>query len=435
MRFVSTNQKAPPATLAEAVLAGLAPDGGLYVPENIPRLSADFFSRLPDLNPAQIAGEVLTPYLELPREEVEALAADAFNFEFPLVSVEQDIQALELFHGPTLSFKDFGGRFMARLFSKLRSPEAPQVTVLAATSGDTGTAIAHGFHHRPGFRVVILYPSGMVSEVQEKQLTTLAGNVSALEIDGTFDDCQRLVKTAFLDRALAGLGVSLTSANSISIARLLPQMIYYFTSAGALLRSGKPIIVSVPSGNFGNLTAGLIAKAMGLPITRFVASTNRNDIVPRYLDSGVFSPRASVQTVSNSMDVGNPSNFARMQWLYKNSVDMQRIDIAGYAFSDEQTTETIAEILRQTGYLLDPHGAVAYLGLKEELKRLPGSTGIFLETAHPAKFIDTVEAAINTAVPLPESLAQTMAKTKRALKMENSYDSLREYLIGPVQFS
>ena len=356
------------------------------------------------------------------------MAADAFDFPCPLVQLDGDTYSLELFHGPTLAFKDFGARFMARLFEKLRGTSTEPVTVLAATSGDTGTAVAHGFFNRPGFRVVILYPSGQVSEVQEKQLTTLGGNVTALEVAGTFDDCQSLVKTAFLDRTLAGRGVTLTSANSINIARLLPQTIYYFAAAAALLPSSRPLIVAVPSGNFGNLTAGLLAKRMGLPITRFVAATNRNNIVPQYLASGIYSPRSSLPTISNAMDVGNPSNFVRMQWLYENSLDLLRIDVSGRSYTDEQTINAIRSVRQSPGYLLDPHGAVGYLGLRDELPTVPEAVGVFLETAHPAKFIDVVEKAIGSAVELPDSLAQTLKKTKQAVKIEKNYPALVEQL-------
>ena len=435
MRYLSTNQKAPPVSLRDAVLAGLAPDGGLYVPERIPVLDQEFFARLPSLTFPEIAAAVLTPFLDLPAEKVLSLAEDAFDFPGPLVSLSDRINALELYHGPTLAFKDFGARFMARLFSELRDPEGPAYTVLAATSGDTGTAVAHGFYGMPGFRVVILYPSGQVSEVQEKQLTTLGGNVTALEVSGTFDDCQKLVKTAFLDKSLAGHRINLTSANSINIARLLPQTLYFFSAVSELLRHERPIIISVPSGNFGNLTAGLFARAMGLPVAKFVAATNRNDVVPQYLHSGVYSPRASIQTLSNAMDVGNPSNFARIQWLYKNSLDQIRLDVSGRTYSDEKTLHVIKTVWETNHYLLDPHGAVGYLALEAELATNPDAIGIFLETAHPAKFIDTVEEALGGSITMPERLEQTMKKTKHAVPLAGTYEALREYLIGPLEFS
>lgn len=424
MRYPSTNGRCQPATLAEAVLSGLAPDGGLYVPQEIPRLDDAFFAALPGLALPEIAEHVLSPFLEpeLDRRAVREIARSAFDFDLPLAQIDESTGVLELFHGPTLAFKDFGARFMARLFSRL-APACSDVTVLAATSGDTGSAVANGFFGLPGFRVVILYPSGQVSPLQEKQLTTLGGNVTALEVKGTFDDCQRMVKSAFADSELRAR-MNLTSANSINIARLLPQSLYYFR--GAALAGKSPLAISVPSGNFGNLTAGLIAKRMGLKVERFVAATNANQVFPRYLEGADFAPAPSKRTLSNAMDVGDPSNFTRISWLYPSRAAMAA-EIWSRSFSDDQTLEAMALVERRHAYVMDPHTAVGYLGLEAYRRERPGA-GIVLSTAHPAKFGEVVEKAIGRAPELPPALAAALAAEKCSIVIEPAYPALRDLL-------
>lgn len=353
----------------------------------------------------------------IPLFELQEIVRKAFTFDAPLRQISDKVYSLELFHGPTLSFKDFGARFMAQLMAYLNRSENQELHILAATSGDTGSAVAHAFLNIPGIHVWILYPKGKVSEIQEKQLTTIGHNVKALEIEGTFDDCQALVKQAFNDSDLTST-IKLTSANSINIARLIPQSFYYFYALSKL--NFKPAAISVPSGNFGNLTAGLFAKAMSLPIERFIAATNINDSVPQYLKSGVFHPHPSKHTLSNAMDVGNPSNFARLVELYQNDLEKIRHHIFGASFSDQQTLQAMAELDSQFHYIADPHGAVGYLGLKEYQKQYSGA-GIFLETAHPAKFLDTVEGILKRKVEIPDRLKQALDKPKEAISLSNQY--------------
>ena len=423
-----------------AMLEGLAPDGGLYVPETIDRWQEGEIERLCNRTLTEIAYRALRPYTrpELDATTFEAVVVAALNFPIPLVEVEPNIYALELFHGPTLAFKDVGARTMARLLASLDSGDQP-LTVLAATSGDTGSAVAHAFHDVPHTRVVVLYPEGRVSPTQEAQLTMFNsenGNVRAYAVAGSFDDCHRLTREAFADTELRKR-VRLTSANSVNMGRLLPQMVYYFHAvAQARQRSpGAEIVICTPSGNFGNLTAGLFAKRAGLPIARFVAATNANDVVPAYLETGRFEPRASVQTIANAMDVGNPSNFERMLWLYGDDIAAMRHDVAGSRHSDDAVRAAIKRVYDERGYLLDPHSAIAYLGLKEHLTglRAQGSglrdqIGIFLATAHPAKFSEIVEPILGRPIDTPAPLAEALAQPRHVLKINASFDAVRRTL-------
>lgn len=428
MNYYSTHNKNHKVSLKEAVLKGLAPDNGLYMPENIPVLPKSFLDSLPEKPFQQIAFEVAQAFLQndVPEEELKRMIDHTITFDAPLVELENNVFALELFHGPTLAFKDFGARFMSQLLGYFAKEEKREIVILVATSGDTGSAVANGFLGVPGTKVVVLYPSGKVSDIQEKQFTTLGQNITALEIDGSFDDCQRLVKQAFLDEDL-NKKFFLTSANSINIARLIPQSFYYFY-AWSRLQNRDKVVFSVPSGNFGNLTAGLIAKQMGLPIKHFVASTNANDIVPQYLQTGIFTPKPSQATISNAMDVGNPSNFARMMNLYANDLGKIKSDITGYAFSDEETRQVMQEVYKTSSYTLDPHGAVGYLGLKKYLSDNNEAAGVFLETAHPAKFLEVVERMLKIQVQVPGKLNVFIQQKKLSIKTEREFDSLKEKL-------
>jgi len=434
MLFYNTTNKSQKSTLREAVLKGLADDRGLFMPERIPRLPHKFFEQIHEHPPEAVAFIIAHAFFseDIPDVKLQAIVTETLTFPIPLVKVTDNIFSLELFHGPTLAFKDVGARFMARLLAYFREGVNHDITVLVATSGDTGSAVANGFLGVKGIRVVILYPSGKVSEIQEKQLTTLGQNITALEIKGTFDDCQALAKQAFSDAEL-NKSVTLTSANSINIARLLPQSFYYFLGFAQLRKynGGKQnrVVISVPSGNFGNLTAGLIAKKMGLPVHQFIAATNANDIVPEYLLTGVFTPQPSKHTISNAMDVGNPSNFARMLDLYNHDLKSMREDLVGLSFTDDETRQTMKEVLKQHSYLLDPHGAVGFAALKKYLQS-NNATGIFLETAHPAKFSDVVESAVGRKVEIPEALAACLSKPKQAVLMDNSYTTLRDFLVS-----
>ena len=421
MRLYSTNGQSPDASLKEAVLSGLAPDGGLYMPYEIPELPADFFEALPGMTFGEMAFIVLGALIgdDVPEPVLKEIANDAFDFEAPLVEVEPGVFCLELFHGPTLAFKDFGARFMARLMSHFVARDTRNLRILVATSGDTGSAVASGFYNQPNIQVSILYPSGRVSKIQEQQLTTMGGNVEALEVQGSFDDCQRMVKEAFVDPELQER-LFLSSANSINIARLLPQSLYYFW---AYAQQPKAHRIVVPSGNFGNLMGGFIAKRMGLPVGQFVAATNINDMVPQYLKTGDFKPRPfSKPTLSNAMDVGTPSNVARMMEFYP-TVDELREDLEGCSFTDEETLATMADVFERTGYILDPHGAVAYRGLQ-------GQPGIFLETAHPAKFGEVVQDAIGQEAPMPERLAAYLEREAHSIKLAPELDALKAHLLS-----
>ena len=431
MKYYSTNRKAPLATLEEAVKRGLAPDRGLYMPERIVRLPEEFFRDMGEMDFHEIAFAAASAFFgeDIPSEDLKDIVCDTLNFDTPVVNIHDNIWALELYHGPTLAFKDVGGRFMARMLSYFVRQEKTdrKTTVIVATSGDTGSAVANGFLGVEGIDVIVLYPSGKVSEIQEKQFTTLGQNITALEVDGNFDDCQRLVKSAFMDEDL-GRTMTLTSANSINVARFLPQAFYYFNAYAQLKRAGHDsnIVFCVPSGNFGNITAGLFAWRMGLPVRRFIAANNRNDVFLEYLKTGEYTPRASVRTIANAMDVGDPSNFARILDLYGNSASLIRQDIAGCRYTDEEIGRTISSLYDKYGYLADPHGACGYQGLTDLLS--DGETGIFLETAHPAKFKDTVEKIIGKPVEIPERLKDFMKKEKKSIKMTNRFEDFKEYL-------
>ncbi|HEX9224294.1 MAG TPA: threonine synthase [Candidatus Acidoferrales bacterium] len=432
MRFRSTNRQCPEVSLREAVLRGLAEDGGLYMPVTVPALPSAFFARLRGVTLPQIAFEAGRLFLDddVPEDILQTIAAEALNFPAPLVTLAGDFHILELFHGPTLAFKDFGARFMARLMAHFVRVSGKELTLVAATSGDTGSAVAHGFFGLSGIRVVILYPSGRVSEAQEKQFTTLGGNITAVEVAGSFDDCQKLAKQALTDAELSRT-LSLTSGNSINIARLIPQMFYYFAAYAQLKDASTPVVFSVPSGNFGNLTAGLLAKRMGLPVARFVAATNANDVVPEFLRTGKFHPRASRRTLSNAMDVGNPSNFARMQDLYDNDWRALRAHVWGAGFSDADTEHAMRVAKEQNGHLLDPHTAIGLLGYRvfQRQENLP-CQGIVLATAHPAKFADVVARATGANVPMPDRLSECLSRPKRSVSLANRYFDFKEMLLA-----
>jgi threonine synthase len=431
MKYYSTKDKNTSYSLQEAVLAGLPPDNGLFMPEVIPQLQPSFISALHGKELPEIAYEISKAWFkdDVPDEVLQKIASEAYSFDAPLVSLDATSKILELFHGPTAAFKDFGARFMSRLMSWMERDATKPLTILVATSGDTGSAVASGFHGVKGINVVILYPSGKVSPLQEKQLTTWGDNITALEVHGTFDDCQAMVKEAFLDQHLKST-LRLSSANSINIARLLPQSFYYFRAVAQLDKQAAAPVFVVPSGNFGNLVAGLFAKRSGLPIAHFVAATNANDIVPHYLQTGNFTPRPSVQTISNAMDVGNPSNFARMMELFNNDRKQFTDELSGFSFTDVETSKAIADVYSNNNYLLDTHGAVGYLAWKAYEKKYPEVTGIILETAHPAKFSEPVKAAIGREPAIPERLEATMKKEKVAIQMQPSFSNLKDWLIA-----
>ena len=431
MRLHSTHRKAPIVSFRQAVLHGLAPDGGLYMPEAIPAAPPGLLDEAALLDFPALAFRVAELLVgpDFAPGVLQGIVSESMNFDAPVVLLEKGVWALELFHGPTLAFKDFGARFMARLLSHFNEGQR-EITILVATSGDTGSAVAHGFHGVAGTRVVVLYPAGRVSEIQEKQMATLGGNVTALKVDGSFDDCQSLVKAAFQDAALRNT-LTLTSANSINIARLIPQSFYYFYAWSRVRERGKPVVFSVPSGNFGNLTAGLMARRMGLPVHRFVAATNINDVVPEYFRTGVFRPRPSVETISNAMDVGNPSNFARMLELYEGSVEAMRQDVESLAFTDDQTRAAMREVYERTGYVLDPHGAVAYLGAVESRRSLGKDCEvIFLETAHPAKFLDIVEPVLGIRPEIPARLQECLGRPVLSIPMSNRFEDFKAWLLS-----
>lgn len=431
MQLYSTNRLSAPVSLEEAIFRGLPPDNGLYLPEVIPTLPEDFFATINQLSFPEIAFRVASALLDdaVPTKDLREIVYQAVNFDAPVVLVEKDTYVLELFHGPSMAFKDFGARFMAGLMSYFLQKSKKEIHILVATSGDTGGAVAQGFYRTPGIKVTILYPSKKVSDIQEKQLTTLGENITALEVNGTFDDCQRLVKQAFLDEELTRK-YNLSSANSINISRLIPQAFYYFYAWAQVQQFGKPVVFSVPSGNFGNLSAGLIAQRMGLPVQQFIASTNRNHVVPDYLASGEYVPKPSVETISNAMDVGSPSNFTRMYTLFGGQLEVIRQHVTGAYFNDEQTREAIRDVYQRTGYVMCPHTAVAYLGLKKYTQATNQAvTGIFLATAHPAKFLPTVEAAIGEKVPLPDRLAGLLEKSKEAIPLSNRFEDFKAWLL------
>ncbi len=436
MKYYSTNKKVSGASLEDAVIKGLAEDKGLFMPENILEIPAMFYENIDKLSFEDMA---YTAAYMLFGEDVHAnmlkmIVHDTLNFDVPLVRVEENIYSLELFHGPTLAFKDVGGRFMSRMLSyfiQRQDDNHKLVNVLVATSGDTGSAVANGFLGLEGIHVYVLYPKGLVSPIQECQFTTLGQNITALEVDGTFDDCQALVKSAFMDEEL-NAKMKLTSANSINVARFLPQAFYYFYAYAQLKAiseaAANNMVVCVPSGNFGNITAGLVAKRMGLPIKRFIAANNRNDIFLEYLKTGEYKPRPSVSTIANAMDVGDPSNFARVLDLYGNSHEAISAEISGVSYTDNQIAETLKTCKKETGYLLDPHGACGYRALKEMLQ--PGEVGVFLETAHPAKFLETVEGILGEKIEIPEKLQEFMKGEKKSEAMTKAFGDFKAYLLG-----
>jgi len=427
MKFYSLNHNSPKVSFEEAVVRGLAPDNGLYFPENISPLAKDFFENIETLTNAEIAFEAIKQFTgdEIPENDLKRIITETLSFDFPLVEVEKDVYALELFHGPTMAFKDVGARFMSRCLAYFNKDKNQENTVLVATSGDTGGAVASGFLGVKGVQVVILYPSGKVSDIQERQLTTLGQNITALEVDGVFDDCQDMVKKAFLDNDLSYK--NLTSANSINIARWLPQMFYFFFAYKELKKHGKPLIVSCPSGNFGNICAGIMAKRLGLPIAHFVASTNINDTVPKFLETGNYDPKPSKATLSNAMDVGNPSNFIRIQELYNKNLEEFSKDFSSYSFDDEQTIAALKSIYESNKYIAEPHGSVGYLGLKKELENHSGAIGFFLETAHPIKFLDIIEETLHIKLPVPQQIESVLDKEKISIKIK-TYGELKAFL-------
>lgn len=430
MKYLSLNHHSKAAHFQDAVKRGLAPDRGLYFPEEIPTLPKRFFENIDRISIPEMAYEVIYPYIgdEIPKTALMKIVTETLNFEFPLVEISDQISALELFQGPTLAFKDVGARFMARTLGYFNKNNQENITVLVATSGDTGGAVAHGFLGVQGVKVVILYPKGKVSEIQEKQLTTLGQNITALEVEGVFDDCQEMVKTAFLDAELSE--VNLTSANSINVARWLPQMFYYFIAYRSMKAKGQKLVFSVPSGNFGNLCAGIMAKQMGLPIEHFIASTNVNDAVPRYLETGTYEPLPTLPTISNAMDVGNPSNFIRIQKIYNNDIFKMKKDVSGFRFSDSETRKAMKEIYEAAGYIADPHGAVGYLGLKAYLENQNENLyGVFLETAHPVKFDKEVTKTQKFEVEVPERLKATLSQKKVSIPI-NDYSELKSFLLN-----
>lgn len=431
MQFKSLGDKRQTVSLSDAVFKGLADDGSLFMPEEIPALSDDFFQKLPGMSLSEIAFSVLKPFVseDLSEDELKEMVESTFSFPIPLKSVNDRIHVLELFHGPTQAFKDVGARFLSRLMSKLHPVTDKKMVVLTATSGDTGGAVAHGFYKVPGIDVVVLYPDGKISPYQQNQMTSLGHNIHAIAVDGAFDDCQRLVKQAFNDRELRG-EVAVTSANSINLGRLLPQMVYYFQGVARLMEKNgqQPPVVCVPSGNFGNITAAVIAHRMGLPVKRFVAATNVNDVVPRFLKSGNYDPKDTIVTLANAMDVGDPSNWPRLFELYNQDTEKLKRDVAATVVNDGEIKETIKEVFSKNNYLLDPHSATGYLGLSRQLKG--EETGFFVSTAHPVKFLETIDAVLpGEAEKLREEFGDAFRVKGTYETMDNSYSKLKEYLL------
>ena len=429
MKYYSLNKQAPESSFENAVRKGLAPDRGLYFPEHITPLDEDFFEKLDELSNSEIAFKAIQQFIgeEIPSDNLKQIIEDTLNFDFPIVDIEKGISTLELFHGPTMAFKDVGARFMARCLGYFNRNNDAEVTVLVATSGDTGGAVASGFLGVKGVRVVILYPSGKVSDVQEKQLTTLGQNITALEVDGTFDDCQDMVKKAFLDVDLTSQ-LELTSANSINVARWLPQMFYFMFAYKQLKALDKPIVFSVPSGNFGNICAGMVAQKLGFPIEHFIASNNANNVVTRFLETNTYNPKPSIQTISNAMDVGNPSNFIRIQALHDNDINKLKSNLSSYSFTDDETKNALETIYSNSGYIADPHGAVGYLGAKAHLTNHSNSQVVFLETAHPTKFLDVVEEVISEKVELPPQIQAVIDQQKHATFVKN-YEDFKSFML------
>jgi len=426
MRYYSLKRKSPDVSFQEAVLNGLAPDRSLYFPESISLLPKKFFENIDQYSNEEIAYKAIKQFIgdEIPKEVLQNIIKDTLHFDFPVIPINDSISTLELFHGPTMSFKDVGSGFMARSLDYFNRKNNNKLTVLVATSGDTGGAVAHGFLGIKGIEVVILYPSGKISDIQERQLTTLGQNITAIQLDGSFDDCQEMVKKAFLDNEI---NRKLTSANSINIARWLPQMFYYFIAYKQVYKKQREIIFSVPSGNFGNICAAIMTKRLGLPIKHFIAATNINDTVPNYLANGVYNPKPSKATISNAMDVGNPSNFIRIQQLFDNDLNSLKNLFSAYSFTDKETKNAMQQIYNNSQYLADPHGAVGYLGAKLFQKKKTKSLCIFLETAHPVKFIDLVKKILSARIAIPEQIKSVLEKEKKSIKIK-TYEDLKQFL-------
>lgn len=432
MKFYSTRNKNKFVSFQQAVLKGLADDGGLFMPAIIPQMESRFFAEMKNKTFQEIAWLVGKNLLQddIPENVLQAIVEESFDFDVPLVRITDNIYVLELFHGPTLAFKDFAARFMSRLMSYFIRGANKNLIILVATSGDTGSAVANGFYEIPGIDVIILYPSGKISMLQEKQIATMDKNIKVLEIDGTFDDCQRLVKQAFVDSDLKEK-LWLTSANSINIARLVPQTFYYFYAFSKLDKGNKDVIFSVPCGNFGNLTGGLFAKEMGLSVSKFIAATNANDVIPQYFQTGAYIPQSSKKTISNAMDVGDPSNWDRIMDLYANSLEKLKQDIFSTSFTDEKTKETIRQVFCENSYIFDPHGAVGYLGLKKYMEKFQNEVcGITLATAHPAKFSDIVENEIKEKIEMPSCLSDCLDKEKKSIMLSRDFDAFKDFLMS-----
>ena len=430
MRYYSLNKNAQISTFKNAVIKGLAPDKGLYFPETITPLPKVFFEQIDTKSNSQIAFEVIKQFVapEIPEDILKTIVEETLSFDFPVITFNEHISTLELFHGPTMAFKDVGARFMARCLGYFNKNNTNEVTVLVATSGDTGGAVANGFLGVKGVKVVILYPKGKVSDIQEKQLTTLGQNITALEVDGVFDDCQDMVKRAFLDTSLTSK-MQLTSANSINVARWLPQMFYFIFAYKALFKTHKNIVFSVPSGNFGNICAGMMAQKLGLPVQHFIAANNENNVVTQYLNTQEYQPKPSVQTISNAMDVGNPSNFIRIQEIYKTNFETLKQNLSSFSFSDEETRKAMLELYTNYSYVSDPHGAIGYLGSKSYLKNHPNAHCVFLETAHPTKFLDVVEDVIKEKQTLPPQIEAVMDQEKESIEI-SAYKDLKSFLLS-----
>jgi threonine synthase len=430
MNFYSLNKKAPDVSFKDAVIKGIAPDKGLYFPERITPLAKSFFENIEALSNQEIAFEAIRQFVsdEIPDVHLKEILKEVLDFDFPIVELGENVATLELFHGPTMAFKDVGARFMAQCLGYFSSNTDNEVTVLVATSGDTGGAVANGFLGVEGVKVVILYPSGKVSDIQERQLTTLGQNITALQVDGTFDDCQKMVKTAFLDEDLLK-NMQLTSANSINVARWLPQLFYFLFAYKQLKSTTKELVFAVPSGNFGNICAGMVAQRLGMPVKHFVASTNVNDTVPQFMQTGKYHPKPSTATISNAMDVGDPSNFIRIRHLFQDDFETLNENLSSFSFTDVATKSAMKEIHKEFGYVADPHGAVGYLGFREYQKTHPNAYGVFLETAHPVKFLDVVEDTLGTTLGIPSQIQKVMGKEKKSIKI-NTYGELKTYLIN-----
>jgi threonine synthase len=431
VKYYSLNKQSPNVDFKDAAISGQAPDKGLYFPEYIPNVSPELVNNIRKIPNEEVAFEVIRPYVgdTIPETQLRHIVSETVNFPIPLVPITNNIFSLELFHGPTLAFKDIGARFMSRCLGYFMGNSGKKVTVLVATSGDTGGAVANGFYNVEGVEVVILYPSGKVSPVQEKQLTALGGNIRALEVKGSFDDCQQMVKQAFIDKDLSER-LFLTSANSINVARWLPQQFYYFFAYKQWDDANDLPVISVPSGNFGNICAGMLAHVSGLPVRHFIAACNANDIVTRYLETGKLAPKAAFSTLSNAMDVGNPSNFIRILEIFHHDFPMVKEKLSSYRISDQETLDTIQSVYSSSHYLLDPHGAVGYLSLQRFIDAHPGTRGIFLETAHPVKFPEAAVSATGEEVRIPPEIAALMGREKQSTVIEPVYHELKNYLLG-----